>query len=289
MKAIVSIAAAGTLALALGACGETELQKAQEQQPQPVTSTQAAAGTPFSQSLNRYYLEASQSQWTGQKDFFGSEHLAKKAQATGQGLVVAPDTLAERGPAIKKGGELTESRARFMSAMSRDAATKIPEETARAQVAYDCWLEEAADPVQAVESKWLEGKVRNCRKDFYEAMAKVDEVTKPTYVIFFNNDSATVSDAGLQTLREAAAFAREDHVIRVNVVGNADRTGTPEYNQALSEKRAKEVERILTAAGVGKNLIAAEGRGENDPQVATADGVPEPQNRNVTIILDRKY
>ena len=290
MKTVLSIAAAGALVLALGACGETELQKANE------APAQADVGTPFTQSLNKYYLEAAQSQWTGHSDFASSEHFAKKAEAAATGQVIAPDTLQEQGRAVKKNGELTEAREHLMAAMDRQAATKAPDDAARAQVAFDCWLSEAGDPTQAVESKWLEKKVRNCRTDYYQAMANVDAATKlagqyvahDKFVVYFDTDSATVNEQGLATLAEAAKIAREDHVVHINITGNADRTGTARYNQMLSEHRAKEVRRILMRNGIERNLIVAEGRGENDPQVATADHVPEQENRSVVVTLERQ-
>ncbi len=289
MKNVLSIAALGAVALILGAC-ETELQKAEALPQQP------AAGTPFTQSLTKYYKEAAESQWTGHTDFSGSEHLATKAQAAAQGQAVAPDSIDARGPAVKLNTELVESRQRYMQALDRHAADKIPDATARAQVAYDCWIEEASDPVQAVESKWLEKKVRNCRDDFNSAMAQVDEATKPVaelvrhnkYVVYFDNDSSKISPAAMQTLLEAAQAAHEDQVVHINITGGADRTGSARHNQVLSERRAKEVRRILMRNGVDRNTIIAEGRGENDPQIATADGVAEPENRAVTITLERK-
>ncbi len=289
MKNALSIAAVSAVALMLGAC-ETQLEKAQQQ------PAQANVGTPFTQSLNKYYLEAAQSQWTGHSDFGASEHLARKAQATGAGQAVAPDTIQERGPAVKKNGELTEAREHLMAAFDRQAATKIPDDAARAQVAYDCWLSEASDPTQAVESKWLEKKVRNCRVDYYTAMAKVDEATQlvgqyvahDKFVVYFDTDSATITEDGMKTLQEAADLARADHVVHINITGNADRTGSARHNQQLSERRAKEVRRILLRNGVDRNLIVAEGRGINDPMVATAEGVSEQENRSVIVTLERK-
>ncbi len=290
MKNALSLAAVSTIALMLGACGDTELQKSRALPEQPV------AGTPFTQSLTKYYREAAESQWTGHSDFQSSEHFAQKAQAAAAGQLISPDTVQEEGRQVKKNGEVSEARTHFMEAMDRQAAAKAPDDAARAQVALDCWMSEARDPTQAVESKWLDKKVRNCRADYYEAMAKVDAATKlvgqyvahDKFVVYFETDSAKLSDEAMNTLLEAAKTAREDHVVHINVTGNADRTGTARHNQLLSEKRAKEVRRILLRNGVDRNMIVAEGRGENDLQVATADGVSEQENRSVVITMERK-
>jgi len=46
------------------------------------------------------------------------------------------------------------------------------------------------------------------------------------------------------------------------------------------------VRRELVADGVADNLIIVRGVGESDPLVPTADGVREPQNRRVEIVLN---
>jgi OmpA-OmpF porin, OOP family len=67
----------------------------------------------------------------------------------------------------------------------------------------------------------------------------------------------------------------------LTVTGHADRSGTDEYNYALSERRARNIASLLTAAGV--TSIAVEAKGEAVPLVETADGIREPQNRRVEI------
>jgi len=51
---------------------------------------------------------------------------------------------------------------------------------------------------------------------------------------------------------------------QIVVVGHADPIGTPEYNQALSERRARAVKNYLVSKGVPADRIRSEGRGEYD-------------------------
>ena len=66
--------------------------------------------------------------------------------------------------------------------------------------------------------------------------------------------------------------------------GYTDRSGSPGYNQRLSERRANNVAKALAALGVPPAQMVVSGRGENDNRVPTADGVREPQNRRVEIV-----
>ena len=74
--------------------------------------------------------------------------------------------------------------------------------------------------------------------------------------------------------------------------GDADRGGRPcrplrhaSYNQRLSQRRADAVAAELVARGVPRNIITVQAFGESRPLVPTADGVREPQNRRVEIVL----
>jgi hypothetical protein len=71
----------------------------------------------------------------------------------------------------------------------------------------------------------------------------------------------------------------------VTATGHADRSGPEGYNMALSLRRANAVKNSLVRNGVPAASIAVVGRGESQPLVPTADGVREPQNRRVEIVV----
>jgi OmpA-OmpF porin, OOP family len=106
-----------------------------------------------------------------------------------------------------------------------------------------------------------------------------------TYLVFFDWDSAALSARARQIIVEAAQNSSRVQVTRIEVSGNADRSGTPAYNLALSKKRAEVVAAELVKAGVAKNIIEIQAFGDTRPLVPTAAGVREPQNRRVEIVL----
>jgi outer membrane protein OmpA-like peptidoglycan-associated protein len=65
--------------------------------------------------------------------------------------------------------------------------------------------------------------------------------------------------------------------------GNADKSGSADYNVGLSQRRADAVRSYLSGRGVPDTAVSTEANGESRPLVETADGVREPQNRNVQI------
>jgi outer membrane protein OmpA-like peptidoglycan-associated protein len=106
-----------------------------------------------------------------------------------------------------------------------------------------------------------------------------------SYLVFFDWDRADLTDRARQIVAEAAAASTRVQTTRIEVQGNADRSGTPAYNQGLSLRRARAVAAELVRRGVPQSEIAVQGFGDTRPLVPTQAGVREPQNRRVEIIL----
>jgi OOP family OmpA-OmpF porin len=105
-----------------------------------------------------------------------------------------------------------------------------------------------------------------------------------TYQVYFDLDKASLNDRALAVIREAAAASTRSQTTRIEVTGNADTSGNPAANQALSERRAKAVAGALIGDGVPKGAISIQAKGDTTPPVPTGPGVVEPRNRVVEIV-----
>jgi outer membrane protein OmpA-like peptidoglycan-associated protein len=105
------------------------------------------------------------------------------------------------------------------------------------------------------------------------------------YVVYFGFDDAALDPAAEAVLNEARVAAEKLGGV-VSVAGNADKAGGDEYNQVLSELRADAVAKYMTAEGLPHGIIQTTAYGESNPAVPTADGVPEPANRRVEILVE---
>jgi OOP family OmpA-OmpF porin len=106
------------------------------------------------------------------------------------------------------------------------------------------------------------------------------------YIVFFDFDKSDLKSDAQTVVRQAATgFKNSTGVTRIEATGHADRSGTAEYNMKLSQRRAEAVRAELIAQGVPANAITIAAKGETQPLVQTADGVREPQNRRVEIVL----
>jgi len=104
------------------------------------------------------------------------------------------------------------------------------------------------------------------------------------FIVFFDWDKDTITPEGMGIVQQAANAYKSGAPVQIQVTGYTDRSGSPGYNQRLSERRANRVAKALAALGVPPAQMVVTGRGENDNRVPTADGVREPQNRRVEIV-----
>ena len=107
----------------------------------------------------------------------------------------------------------------------------------------------------------------------------------PSFMVFFDWDRSNLSDQALNTIRQAAGAYKTKGSARITATGQTDKSGPDDYNMALSLRRANTVKDALVREGVPATAISVLGRGESQPLVQTADGVREPQNRRVEIVV----
>lgn len=117
-----------------------------------------------------------------------------------------------------------------------------------------------------------------------------DRIVKPaprcvdqSVQIYFEADSAEVTDEGRAVISQAASQAGSCVVKSVDVLGLADSVGAADANLELSKKRAQSV----TAALAASSLPAAEFKVSAAGQAGatTADGRAAPLRRRVDVIL----
>ena len=106
------------------------------------------------------------------------------------------------------------------------------------------------------------------------------------FLVFFDFNSATLTPTAQAIIDSAASTSKSVAPVKLRLTGHADRAGPTRYNQELSLRRAEAGRAALAGLGVAGNDIAVLAKGESEPLVATADGVREPQNRRVQIILE---
>lgn len=104
-------------------------------------------------------------------------------------------------------------------------------------------------------------------------------------MVFFDWDRSNLSAQAQSTITQAANAFKQTGSARVTATGHTDTSGSAAYNMALSLRRANAVKTALISNGVPDTAITVIGKGETQLLVQTGDGVREPQNRRVEIVL----
>ena len=102
--------------------------------------------------------------------------------------------------------------------------------------------------------------------------------------VYFDFDRATVKSEFYPVLDKHAAFLARNPSQRVVLEGHTDSRGTPEYNIALGERRAKSVETYLLNAGVSRSQVTVVSYGEEKPAQMGATEYAFAQNRRAVVV-----
>jgi len=103
------------------------------------------------------------------------------------------------------------------------------------------------------------------------------------FLLYFVEGTADLTPDSRPTLEALRKAVTE--IADVQITGHTDTVGTSESNDALSRERAMEIRTALVAQGLPVGNAKVTGRGERELRVKTADGVEEPRNRRVEVIL----
>jgi hypothetical protein len=117
----------------------------------------------------------------------------------------------------------------------------------------------------------------------------VSQQTEPgRYWVFFEFDRSDLRPEAREVVAEAAESFKRTGATHISLVGNADRAGSPAYNEELSRRRVDAVRAELESLGVPASVITVSAEGENAPIVPTAQGVREARNRYVAIVFPER-
>ena len=99
----------------------------------------------------------------------------------------------------------------------------------------------------------------------------------------FDFDKSIVRPEGRVVLDRLADQAKALELEVIIAVGHTDWTGTDNYNQGLSERRANAVKAYLITKGIPESRIYTEGKGEAQPVASNKTREGRAQNRRVEV------
>ncbi len=279
--------------LALGACTTFGVGKDIERM-----RNASPTGTAFTKALTEEYRQITLFEADEMYDWRDAGHFARKGLRAAGGEAVEPEQIGDRKLPAEKVDELTSARTQLVEFLDKTARDKAPAKAAHAQGRFDCWIEQKEENHQPEH-------IAACRNAFYTALVDVKVAMAPPppppeptpepaqlpmdapepFTLYFAFDGDELTSASMMAVGQAVEAARNMEAAEFSVTGHADRAGPAEYNLGLSLRRADAVREALAARGIAAGRISVAGRGEVEPAVPTADGVAEPANRRVEIIV----
>jgi OOP family OmpA-OmpF porin len=112
-----------------------------------------------------------------------------------------------------------------------------------------------------------------------------------TLRVFFDFDKSDIKPEFHQELAEFASYMRQQQSFTVvEIAGHTDSVGSDEYNQKLSERRAKAVrDYMVNELGMDTNLFSAVGYGESKPIASNETDEGRAKNRRILAELKGVY
>jgi outer membrane protein OmpA-like peptidoglycan-associated protein len=105
------------------------------------------------------------------------------------------------------------------------------------------------------------------------------------FILHFKSDSTALLPESEILIPKIINAIQRRASFDISVNGHSDRVGADAYNLDLSLKRAGYVKELIVKAGIDERYITTDSHGEGNPIIPTPDGVAEPLNRRVEVIV----
>jgi outer membrane protein OmpA-like peptidoglycan-associated protein len=103
--------------------------------------------------------------------------------------------------------------------------------------------------------------------------------------IFFETDAYQLKEASKLELLKVVSLLQENPKVNVEISGHTDNVGSVEYNNTLSEKRARSVVDYLIANGISTDRLVAKGYGMSKPVDTNETAKGRANNRRTELTV----
>lgn len=106
--------------------------------------------------------------------------------------------------------------------------------------------------------------------------------------VYFEFDKSELLTESYPELNKLVNYLHKNPEIHIEISGHTDNIGTVEYNQQLSEARAKAVVDYLTGKGIESNRLSYKGYGSSQPIADNSTEEGRAKNRRVELVVIEK-
>lgn len=117
-----------------------------------------------------------------------------------------------------------------------------------------------------------------------EILQEKYDALRQQQTIYFDYDKASVDSEFVELLEAHADYLTKNPLAKVMVEGHCDERGTPEYNIALGERRAKAIVQYLQSLGVSADQMTTVSYGEEKPVDLSRTDAGFSKNRRAVLV-----
>lgn len=118
-----------------------------------------------------------------------------------------------------------------------------------------------------------------------DPMNNFQEVEMFEPVIYFELNQYELTGQNTKTVKHFAQEMLNNERLKVKIKGHTDERGTPEYNLALGERRAKSVAEAMMLFGIDESRIEVISYGEEDPVDTASNEAAWQKNRRAELVI----
>jgi outer membrane protein OmpA-like peptidoglycan-associated protein len=212
-----------------------------------------------------------------------SRAQARAAQATAEAEKAAADRhrLEAELAAAKAAAEQAKAEAAQAQAAAAAQSAQAAAETARRQAAESDRLRQQAE----MEKQQLRQQLLEQLNAVLETKDTDRGLVVTMADVLFDTGKYTLRPAAREKLAKLAGIVIAHPGLKLAAEGHTDSTGTPEFNQKLSVKRAEAVVEYLGGQGLATDSLSSSGLGDTMPIASNKTVAGRQQNRRVELIL----
>ena len=210
----------------------------------------------FTGALADQYVRLAEAE-AAEGDWRDADVFIDRARRIAAGETIGPEPVDGRDLPAESVPQVAEGRARLLSALDRGGRIFAVAEAARAQVYFDCWVQE----LEEQEQPW---DVDDCRNRFTMALRQTEELSRGDVLVLLPDLDGGVgtitvaSDTTSVTLNQAgdATLVRENAEAPRSPVAMDDRTLATLFGDAIAAQPEAPARFLLYFAGGGTALTA---------------------------------
>ena len=262
MKTVILV---GATAIVLAACASAPQRS--EQAEQARAQIQTLSQDPLAQQAAGRDLEAAR------KSLQQAEIALQQKQP-----LATVDHLAYLARRHAEAGE-----ARVSEAHSRQEVARAQED--RNKILMDARSREAQNAQS--QSQSAQAQLASAQQQLADLQAKKTDRGMVVTLgdVLFDTGQATLKPGANLALNRLAIFLSANPQTKIIVEGHTDSRGSDEYNEVLSERRARAVATELKSRGISTDQLQTLGRGKGYPVASNDTPEGRQQNRRVEIVF----